>query len=394
MNETLRTLMRDATRLTQAGRLNEATQALQQALAGRAAPHYDAGRAQPFANGTNTAAEHVPGDPALILDGCVFETSERTSQNQEPQPQPGARHEDGDKGAFTSASYSHVGLTRRYKLYVPPLSAGRPQALIVMLHGCTQDSDDFAAGTNMNALARAQGFMVLYPEQSRDANPQRCWNWFKHNHQRRGSGEPALIASLSLKLVQEHGIDPRRVYIAGLSAGGAMAAIVATTYPEVFAAVGVHSGLPAGVAGNVAEAMALMQSGGARRGGVDRNLTAQRLVPTIVFHGDQDHTVHPKNGEQVIAATLASQTGDVSAGANAANSTHVEQGVSPRGKRYTRSIYTGASGVPLAEHWLVHGAGHAWSGGLAEGSYTDPNGPDASREMLRFFVAQSPGHTH
>lgn len=386
--------MRDATRLTQAGRLHEATQALQQALAGRAAPHYSAGEAQPFANGKTAVAADAPGDTSLILDGCVFETGERTSPQQDPQPPRDAPHTEHDRGSFTTANYSHAGLTRRYKLYVPPLSAGRPQALVVMLHGCTQDSDDFAAGTNMNALARAQGFMVLYPEQSRDANPQRCWNWFKHNHQRRGSGEPALIASLSQKLVQEHGLDPRRVYIAGLSAGGAMAAVVATTYPEVFAAAGVHSGLPAGVAGNVAEAMMLMQNGGARHGGADHKSTAQRPVPTIVFHGDQDHTVHPKNGEQVIAATLTSQTGDAFTGASTSNSAKVEHGVSQLGRRYTRSVYTSASGAPLAEHWVVHGAGHAWSGGLSEGSYTDSSGPDASREMLRFFLSQSPGHTH
>ena len=362
MNNILQNLMRQATRLTQAGRLNEATAAIQRALSGKTNPH-DA-----------VTDEEMPAKPVpsgLVVDGCVFEVTAADTV--------AAAVSATAAGEFTSGSHTHAALTRRYKLYVPTQSTGQPRPLVVMLHGCTQNPDDFAVGTGMNEWAHKQGFCVLYPEQSPDANPQRCWNWFKHNHQRRGGGEPALIASMTQAIMKEHNIDPRRVFIAGLSAGGAMAAIVADAYPEIFAAVGVHSGLPNGAANNVAEALAVMSSG--QSGHIKSPQPpqqTQRLVPTIVFHGDQDRTVHPRNGEQVIASALGSAS---------AASPRVTQGVSPNGRRYTNATHHGDAGKVLAEHWLVHGAGHAWSGGHAMGSYTDAKGPDATAEMLRFFFA-------
>ncbi len=353
MNNVLQNLMRRATKLTQAGRLHEATAAIQRALSGALSD-----KTKPY---EVVADEDLPAKPApsgIILDGCVFES----------------------KDAFTSGAHTHAALTRRYKLYVPAGftgSTGQQRPLVVMLHGCTQNPDDFAVGTAMNEQASKQGFCVLYPEQSQDANPQRCWNWFKHNHQRRGRGEPALIASLTQAIMKEHDIDPRRVFIAGLSAGGAMAAIVADAYPEIFAAVGVHSGLPTGSASSVPEALAVMSSGqGSHIKSTQPLKPPQRSVPTIVFHGDQDRTVHPRNGEQVIASALGS--------ASAANP-RVTQAISANGRRYTSATHHGESGEVLAEHWLVHGAGHAWSGGHAKGSYTDAKGPDATVEMLRFF---------
>jgi poly(hydroxyalkanoate) depolymerase family esterase len=363
MNNVLHNLMRQATRLTQAGRLNEATAAIQRALSGKNNP-YRAAAAEEL------HAKAVPS--AMVLDGCVFEVA--------PEDTVASAATVAGVDTFTSGSHTHAALTRRYKLYVPAGltgTAGQPRPLVVMLHGCTQNPDDFAVGTGMNERARAQGFCVLYPEQSPDANPQRCWNWFKHNHQRRGSGEPALIASMTQAIMKEHAIDARRVFIAGLSAGGAMAAIVADAYPEIFAAVGVHSGLPNGAASNVSEALAVMNSGHSGNGKLPTQ-PPQRLVPTIVFHGDQDRTVHPRNGEQVIASAL---------GSAAAASPRVAQGVSAHGKRYTSATHHGDTGKVLAEHWLVHGAGHAWSGGHAKGSYTDDKGPDATAEMLRFFFA-------
>ncbi|MDP2324108.1 MAG: PHB depolymerase family esterase, partial [Gammaproteobacteria bacterium] len=200
-NHTLHTLMREASRLTQAGQLNAATQALQRALGGSmAGSHVFKGGAQPFTDADSAIPSASAGDASLILDGCVFETSEPATARPDPhwhQQAPGRAEVGADHGAFTSAHHTHAGLTRRYKLYTPPRAAGKASALVVMLHGCTQNPDDFAAGTDMNALAREQGFMVLYPEQAHDDNPQRCWNWFKRNHQKRGSGEPALIASLA-----------------------------------------------------------------------------------------------------------------------------------------------------------------------------------------------------
>ena len=399
MNETLQHLLREATRLTRTGRLGDATAAIRRALSGGApavAPRADATPANPEVSAKTPAKTPAkPPAPAEVLDGCVFEVDGRAAGPQAQQ----------HSASFTSGTHTHASLSRDYKLYAPPCAAGKSLPLVVMLHGCTQDPDDFAVGTGMNELAAEQGFFVLYPAQAQGANPQRCWNWFKPNHQRRGSGEPALLASLTQAVIAQHGIDSRRVYIAGLSAGGAMAAIVAAAYPEVFAAAGVHSGLAAGAARNVAEALAVMASGAASPGlglGLGRrpgragampgsaSEPASASVPTIVFHGDQDRTVHPRNGEQVVAAAISGALGDA-VGTTSARPT-LEQGASARGRRFTRSVHRADDGSVRAEHWLLHGAGHAWSGGRAAGSYTDADGPDATREMLRFFLEHPHAH--
>ena len=361
MNETLQELMREATRLTQSGNLREATQVIQRALG-------NVGRApQPPPPPPSSATSS-----SIILDGCVFEVEQ--PKEARPATPSSATNPRGRNllGGFNDGSHTHASLSRRYKLYSPPSSDDKNLPLVVMLHGCTQNPDDFAAGTRMNELAAARGLYVLYPEQSGSANPQRCWNWFKHNHQRRGRGEAALLASMTLAIVQQHGIDPRRVYIAGLSAGGAMAAVVATAYPEIFAAVGVHSGLAVGAAGDVSEALAAMNSGAA-----DVKLVSSgSVVPTIVFHGDHDRTVHPRNGQQVSEQAIAALHGG--------SAPLVEEGRSNQGQHFTRTRHL-KNAVNFAESWVLHGGGHAWSGGNAKGSYTDPSGPDASAEMLRFF---------
>jgi poly(hydroxyalkanoate) depolymerase family esterase len=272
---------------------------------------------------------------------------------------------------------------------VPPSHADAQLPLVVMLHGCSQNPDDFAAGTGMNEEACAQGFFVLYPAQSRGANALGCWNWFQQDDQRRDSGEPALIADMTMAVMKQYRIDARRVYIAGLSAGGAMAAIVADAYPEIFAAVGVHSGVPCGAASNVMEAFSVMRNGDAGHASPTAATRLQKRVSTIVFHGDQDQTVHPRNGEQVIAAVLGNSGADAHERRGAeTHRANVEQGVSAHGQHYTRSTHRDAKGNAVAEHWLVHGAGHAWSGGNAGGSYTDAKGPDATRAMLQFFFGQ------
>ena len=305
---------------------------------------------------------------------------------------------DSGAGEFTSGTHTDSTLTRRYKLYVPPGHSGRALPLVVMLHGCTQDSDDFANGTAMNERARTQGFFVLYPEQSSDANPGRCWNWFKHNHQTRGRGEPALIASMTQAVMAQYGMDARRVFIAGLSAGGAMAAIVAAQYPDIFSAVGVHSGLPSDSVRSMSDALSVMRSGETSdvapaetaMDDVARQeiSSASSVVPTIVFHGDQDQTVHPRNGERLIEAALRSATRERRSKVRVGVA-QVEQGVSADGRRYTRSTHQNEQGATIAEHWVVHGSGHAWSGGQARGSYTDARGPDATAEMLRFFLTET-----
>ena len=373
MNLTFQRLMREATRLTSSGKLQAATAAIQRALGRGLQPAASAPSLTP-----SLPAEHT----TIVLDGYVAELPSRAAASP---------------GEFLQGKHQHAGLTRDYKLYVPAGAATRPLPLVVMLHGCTQDPDDFAIGTGMNELAREQGFLVLYPAQSQNANPSRCWNWFKHNHQGRHGGEAALIASLAQAIVQERDADAGRVYIAGLSAGGAMASLVAAAHPEVFAAVGVHSGLAPGAARSLPEALAAMRAGAGTGTGTGGPMGQQGgarpalPVPTIVFHGDQDATVHPKNGAQVITATLA---GAATSTVGAENSPWVEEGVSPQGQRYTRTVHGTGHGPARAEHWLLHGAGHAWAGGQAAGSYTDTKGPDASREMLRFFFSQAAHKVH
>jgi poly(hydroxyalkanoate) depolymerase family esterase len=399
MNPTFQELMRDATLLTRGGRLAAATAAIQRALGGTvASPATQDSRAPSGALQVKPSMDPFEGR-SVVLDGCVVELADRA--------EPGAASAPGladapftgssSQGEFVAGAHTHAALTRHYKLYVPPGATGRSLPLVVMLHGCTQDPDDFAAGTGMNALAREQGFYVLYPAQAQQANPSRCWNWFKHNHQTRDRGEAAVIGTMAHAVIQARGIDPERVYIAGLSAGGAMAALVAAAYPETFAAVGVQSGLPPGAARSLPEGLAAMRAGTggpALPAGIPVRMhskaspapAAELAVPAIVFHGDHDQTVHPHNGEQVVAAVLRSRVGSA---ALTDGRPIIEQGMSAQGRRYTRSTHRSATGKPIVEHWLVHGAGHAWSGGQAAGSYTDVQGPDASRAMLRFFFEQA-----
>jgi poly(hydroxyalkanoate) depolymerase family esterase len=264
------------------------------------------------------------------------------------------------EGRFVLASYTNDSGTRAYKTYIPARGEGQARPLVVMLHGCQQTPDDFAAGTRMNELAEEIGFIVVYPEQGAAANASRCWNWCQPDNQQRDDGEPSLIAGITRAVIATYAVDPSRVYVAGLSAGGAMAAIMGHTYPDLYAAVGIHSGLPYAAARDLPSALIAMR-------GWSVPSSARGAVPTIVFHGDGDTTVHPRNGEQL----FTSQT--------------VENG-EESGRKYTRTTQADASGKPALEHWLVHGAGHAWSGGSANGSYTDPRGPDATRAMLRFFL--------
>ena len=275
-------------------------------------------------------------------------------------------------GKFVDGSFTNAAGTRSYKLYIPSTHTGQPMPLVVMLHGCTQDPDDFAKGTQMNMLAEELGCLVVYPAQSQQANASRCWNWFSAVDQTRGQGEPSIIAGITETIIANHAVDRSQVYVAGLSAGGAMATIMGTLYPELYAAVGVHSGLPFASAQDLPSALAAM------KGNFGRAKTAAKSIPIIVFHGDKDTTVHPANGDELIKQGKA----------KLAKETVVEPGRVPHGHAYTRTVHQDPDGKPHAEQWLIHGAGHAWSGGSAHGSYTDGKGPDASREMMRFFQTQ------
>lgn len=348
----------EATRLTRAGRLAEATALLRRALSGAAEP-------QPAA-ATRPAPPRgrifdVPPEAMDAIADPMRTLRDRMRPHTPPPVADGAR--------FLSLSCRIAADSRDFRLYIPARKPAAPAPLLVMLHGCTQSPEDFAAGTRMNEWAEERGILVAYPAQTQGANAQRCWNWFDAAQQRRSGTETALIAAIARQVMRDQAVDPRRVYVAGLSAGGAAAAILGQAYPDIFAAVGVHSGLPAGAARDIPSAFAAMRQGGAAP-------AARRLVPTIVFHADKDATVHPRNGDAVLAQQEAATTG---------LSLSEERGQAPGGHAFTRRQQRDASGRPVLEQWVVHDGGHAWSGGDAAGSYTDPRGPDASRAMLDFF---------
>jgi poly(hydroxyalkanoate) depolymerase family esterase len=291
-----------------------------------------------------------------------------------------AQRRGGDAARVVDGSFSNASGTRTYRLYQPRWWHVGERPLVVMLHGCRQTPDDFAAGTSMHARGEGRGWFVLYPGQDREANPLGCWNWYAELHQQHDKGEPSILGDMIGEIVAGYRIDPHRVYVAGLSAGGAMAAILATTHPALFAAVGIHSGLPYGAASSFVSALVAMRGGAARRR-VRPAAASREAHPTIVFHGDRDVTVHPGNGEELIARALSTAPDDEAK----ATTVRVIRGVVPEGHGWTRTLHQDASGRCHAEHWVIHGSGHAWSGGDPAGSYTDPLGPDASREMLRFF---------
>jgi poly(hydroxyalkanoate) depolymerase family esterase len=368
----------EALRLTLAGRPGEATVALQRSLGGlppRTTPPCDPPPTDETVEATfrHTLDRALPNraSPGLRLPA----TGALLGAAFTPASAP-AEIEAG--GRFLAGTYTGPAGTRGYKLYVPTGYAGQAAPLVVMLHGCTQSADDSAAGTRLNQIAERESCLVVYPEQDASANPSRCWNWFQAADQGRDGGEPSLIASITRQVMAAYRVDPDRVYVAGMSAGGAMAAITGATYPDLYAAVGVHSGLARGAARDLASALAAMQ-----RGGPDpadgKDSGAEPGPPLIVFHGDRDTTVHPRNGQRVLARVVRVSGGPPD------QRLMVIQGQVPGGHAYTRTVYQDGTARVVAEHWLVHGAGHAWSGGSPAGSFTDPYGPDAAVEMLRFF---------
>lgn len=340
-------LMRAATRLVHQGRLADATALLQRGRAGA-----------------------TSGEPRRGLGATLAELATRLRPDG---PRPDAPPVDlaPDAGTWRGGTFAGPGGRRDYRLYVPGRTSAEPRPVVVMLHGCTQTADAFAAGTRMNHAAAAAGCIVVYPEQPPAANPTRCWNWFRPEDQRRGSGEPALLAGLTRSIMAEHGGDPTRVYVAGLSAGGAAALVMAATWPDLYAAVGVHSGLAFGVAQDVPSAHEAMRTG-APTGRV------VPFVPTIVLHGDADRTVHPENARRIVEQALAAARMPLRRAS--------EAGRAVGGRAYTRSTHLAEDGTPMVEAWSVQGGGHAWSGGAAGGSYTDPAGPDAAHAMLHFFL--------
>lgn len=391
------TTMARALRLTRAGRVAEATALLQGHLAGsdtrshyarEAWPLHPAGRglAVPMPEGrrqTRPGAAHAIPTPygltdhlnPMLLNRSRIGAQPGSCSGIESPPSGTAVPSAAWEGEVRHLTHSETAGTRRYDLYIPTSYQGTPVPLVVMLHGGTQDASDFAAGTRMNELAEQHGFLVAYPEQSATANHGRYWNWFTDSHQHTGAGEPAIIAGITTHVMNDLAVDPRRVYVAGLSAGGAMAAVMAATYPELYTAVGVHSGLAYRAAHDVSSAFTAMRTGGTP--------TTTSAVPLIVFHGDRDTTVAPINAEKLIAARVAA--GDI---------TRRDEPITTdaRGKRaHSRTTHANRHGTIVLEAWIIHGGGHAWSGGSPAGSYTDPHGPDASAEMIRFFSLHRAG---
>jgi poly(hydroxyalkanoate) depolymerase family esterase len=400
MNPLKKFEMIEATRLTREGRLKEAMGLLRgsfgsskfEATAPRSAPEY-----------ATTTVGLLP--PRTESDGARKSTAERSPDGQTDRratqitrpfgalldqmrqlgPAPGLEGLPGlvvrepspvpDGARFEERTYANAAGSRTYKLFVPSGYVGQAVPLLVMLHGCKQSPDDFATGTRMNELAEEQTFLVAYPAQSTSANASKCWNWFKARDQERGQGEPSLVAGITRQIMSDFRVKPAWVSIAGLSAGGAAAAIMGAAYPDLFEAVGVHSGLACGAATDMPSAFAAM------RAGARPDLPRRSAVRTIVFHGDRDLTVNSVNGDRVIAQSNSTANLQIS----------VCQGQSAGGARYSRTVHTNASGAEVLEQWVVHGLGHAWSGGSPDGSYTDARGPDASREMVRFFFRKPPG---
>jgi poly(hydroxyalkanoate) depolymerase family esterase len=402
----------EAARLTKAGQLTEATAALQRML-GTGSP--GTGLAGPgrhgapniygvdspeiiqpklavpnnrtFRDGAEASAFRIKNkliNPAVpdALRGFIDQTRHRGLRlpgglgHRAPPPIPA----DLPNGAeFLARTFSNQAGCRPYKLYVPSGYHGQSVPLIVMLHGCTQSPDDFAAGTRMNSAAEEHICLVAYPGQTSSANIQKCWNWFSAVDQQRDAGEPSLIAGITREVMRDYAIDSRRVYIAGLSAGGAAAAIMGDAYPDLYAAIGVHSGLACGAARDMPSAFAAMRGNGdptPRNGHMEPAGSKPRVVPAIVFHGDKDTTVNPRNADSVVAQS----------GQGALLRRRVEKGRVAGGLAYSRTLHADYSGEIVVEQWVIHGAGHAWSGGSPAGSYTLPQGPDATAEMVRFFV--------
>jgi poly(hydroxyalkanoate) depolymerase family esterase len=435
MSDQMQGGMAEAMRLIQEGELAEATAVIQRALGGSSLGTGSAPGASPDAPGStdelidvvSTVVDEAPHPgaasraavgprpaaslrpfgslPLTMPDGLSLTAPDSVPLTMPgggglpglPDTMPSLKQGKADPevvpagGRFVESSYTNQAGTRGYKLYLPSGYIGQEVPLVVMLHGCTQSPDDIAAGTRMNTLAEENIFLVAYPAQAQGANMNKCWNWFKASDQQRGRGEPSLVAGITRRIIDEYNVADGRVYVAGMSAGGAMAAIMAEAYPELYTAVGIHSGLAPGAAHDMPSAFAAMSQGGPatpRRDIPTATATGEsaRIVPAIVFHGDHDNTVHPRNADHLLEHyCTAKTTGSRDTMDSPTPRGTVRQGQISGGHAYTRTTYRDAGGRAMVERWTVHGLGHAWSGGSSTGSYTDPKGPDASAEMVRFF---------
>lgn len=306
------------------------------------------------------------------------------------------------EGRWVGGSASCAPGSRKYKLWIP--ASHDPQLaspLVVMLHGCRQKPGNLAEISGMNVVADKNNFLAVYPEQPLHANLLRCWNWFDPKHQSRGAGEPAVLAAVIEQVSSSYKVDGSRVYVAGISAGGAMAVILGATYPDLISAVGVVAGMEYGAAAGMSEGLAAMKHGGpdpeqqglaafaAMRQGLSER--PRHRMPVIIFQGDADPYVNTLNASQIMsqwARTNQCLNGHEQDGCVLDNAQPAKATV-PGGRNFEKYAYKDAGGRLLMEKWMVEGMGHAWPGSPVAADYADPKGPNASEEMWRFFCETS-----
>jgi poly(hydroxyalkanoate) depolymerase family esterase len=361
MNSHLNNAMRQALSLVRKSSVADATNLIKRALSSEKFEVPTDATEIKFVSGVETDVSDTPAPTTKL------EKSAEPAVNK-------AHQANSSIGNFTTRTYQHSLRDLTYMLYIPSNTSTHEQSLLIMLHGCTQTPADFALGTQMNSIADEFNLIVAYPLQPKTANSLGCWNWFDARHQKQGSGEPAMLASLAENLRKEFSISKRRVFAAGLSAGGAMAEILASTYPDQFEAVGVHSGLPHGSASSVANALSAMK--GNSKLEPRSNGTTAGQSRRIVFHGSSDITVHPSNSERIV------KCGRIKSG----KLNEIQQTSQINDRQVDRVILRNKNGTSVIEQWTIVGGGHTWFGGNSKGSYTDPKGPNASREMVRFFL--------
>ncbi|HMJ34295.1 MAG TPA: PHB depolymerase family esterase [Baekduia sp.] len=293
-------------------------------------------------------------------------------------------------GKTFTGTYTGSAGALDYQAYVPSTyKAGTAVPLVVALHGCTETADVFRQLTRWDALAEAKGFIVVFPQQSHSGNNLECWNFFQQAHMARDQGEPALIAGITQWVQQHYTVDPHRIYVNGLSAGGAMASVMAATYPDLYAAAGIGSGCEyaatAACAGyKSADPVAAGQQAYQAMG------SHARPMPVILFEGDQDTTVPPVNAQQLVQQWQVTDDyadGGGKDGSVPVQPTAVTHGTSSGGQGYTVTTYSDRDEGELMQSWLVAGMGHAWSGGCGCQQYSDPAGPDETAAMYTFFMA-------
>lgn len=303
-------------------------------------------------------------------------------------------------GSFERYSYTNAAGTRTYKVYVPARYDGAPTPLLVDLHGCGSNADEESRWSRFNELAEAFGLLVAYPEQDPNANGSRCWNWFLEEHHQRDAGEPSIIAGITRAVMDRWNVDARRVYLAGISAGGAMADIMAVTYPDLYAAAMIYAGCEYQGGPTCLGATGTLSGDESGARSIAAMGAHARAVPVFVIQGDADPVVPPGNAELVVGQFLAiADTVDDGANDGSVSRTpaSTSTGASPEGATYEVDQYRDAAGCLLVERWLIHGMGHMWSNAESNGSARDalltfPTGPDVSAPTIEFLLSHPMPH--